>query len=143
MVIENSHNFNTMAKLCNGSDGIVIPIPLDHRSHPSNCNLSGIYILLLNNMQKYYIPINHTESLKLFTLEESNVAIETLSKTYVIDSKAYRHIFGQNKYMTAMLYLTTCLENPYPLKLPQHTNKFIQHIGKEITSTLLCQYLNI
>tara|TARA_R110000822_G_scaffold11167_1_gene41235 strand:- start:516 stop:1814 length:1299 start_codon:yes stop_codon:yes gene_type:complete len=97
MVIENSHNFNTMAKLCNGSDGIVIPIPLDHRSHPSNCNLSGIYILLLNNMQKYYIPINHTESLKLFTLEESNVAIETLSKTYVIDSKAYRHIFGQKQ----------------------------------------------
>ena len=97
MVIENSHNFNTMAKLCNGSDGIVIPIPLDHRSHPSNCNLSGIYILLLNNMQKYYIPINHTESLKLFTLEESNIAIETLSKTYVIDSKAYRHIFGQKQ----------------------------------------------
>ena len=53
MVIERSHIFDEVLSLCKDSDGIVIPIPLDHRSHPSNYNLSGIYILLLNNMQKY------------------------------------------------------------------------------------------
>lgn len=97
MVIENSHSFKQFTSNCNGSDGIVIPIPLDHRTHPSNSNLSGIYILLLNNMQKFYIPINHQEALKTFTLEESIGVIDTLKKIYVIDLKEYNHIFGTSK----------------------------------------------
>jgi hypothetical protein len=53
MVIERSHIFDEVSSLCKESDSIVIPIPLNHRAHPSNYNLSGIYILLLNNMQTY------------------------------------------------------------------------------------------
>ena len=80
MVIEHSQKFNEMVELCAESNGIVIPIPLDHRVHPSNSKLSGIYIFLLNNMQKYYIPIDHSEALKTFTIEEAMGVINTLNK---------------------------------------------------------------
>tara|TARA_R110002012_G_scaffold287286_1_gene479571 strand:- start:504 stop:1802 length:1299 start_codon:yes stop_codon:yes gene_type:complete len=97
MVIEHSQKFNEMVELCAESNGIVIPIPLDHRVHPSNSKLSGIYIFLLNNMQKYYIPIDHSEALKTFTIEEAMGVINTLDKIYVADSKEFMHIFGKTK----------------------------------------------
>ena len=96
MVIENSHIFDEALKLCKNNKGIVIPIPLDHRSHPSKYNLSGIYIFLLNNMQKYYIPICHQEALKSFTIGEVRELLSDLSETYVIDLKEYFHIFGKD-----------------------------------------------
>jgi len=94
MVIENSHIFDEVLSLCKESDCIVIPIPLNHRSHPSKYNLSGIYILLLDNMQKYYIPINHSEALKCFTLKQIMSVINSLNSIYVVDSKEFMHIFG-------------------------------------------------
>ena len=48
-------------------------------------------------MQKFYIPINHQEALKAFTLEASIGVIDTLKKIYVIDLKEYNHIFGTSK----------------------------------------------
>jgi len=97
MVIENSTKFNELVQICSASSGIVIPIPLDHRSHPSKYNLSGIYIFLLNNLQKYYIPIDHSEALKTFTLKEVMSVINTLDKIYVADSKEFMHIFKKTK----------------------------------------------
>ena len=81
-------------QICSASSGIVIPIPLDHRSHPSKYNLSGIYIFLLNNLQKYYIPIDHSEALKTFTLKEITGAIDTPHKKYVHDIKTFNHNFN-------------------------------------------------
>ena len=97
MVIERTNIFDNLLSSAKNSDCILIPIPLDHRSHPSDCNLSGVYILLLNNMQKYYIPINHSEALKTFTLDEVVSVINTLNKIYVIDVKEFMHIFGKIK----------------------------------------------
>ena len=94
MVIERSHIFDEVSSLCKESDSIVIPIPLNHRAHPSNYNLSGIYILLLNNMQKYYIPINHSEALMNFDFGKIHSLINNMGDIYVIDSKEFKHIFG-------------------------------------------------
>ena len=131
MVIERSHIFDEVLSLCKDSDGIVIPIPLDHRSHPSNYNLSGIYILLLNNMQKYYIPINHKEALINFDLSDVSKAIETMGEVYTIDSKEFMHVFGIDCYDCNALSYHLYGKPLEKLSTPAHEQVYSMHWKRE------------
>ena len=93
-VIENSHDFSDFAKNCKESDIVIIPTPCDHTVHPRLSNLTGIYVSTLNNMQKYYISIDHDESTKNFSLSEIIDAIDTDNKKYVHDIKEFSHTFN-------------------------------------------------
>tara|TARA_R110001583_G_scaffold3293_7_gene21290 strand:- start:2521 stop:3822 length:1302 start_codon:yes stop_codon:yes gene_type:complete len=86
-VIETSQDFSDFARNCKESNIIVIPIPADHTVHSEEYIITGIYISTLNNMQNYYISVNHSESIKNFTLEEIIGVIDTPNKKYVHDIK--------------------------------------------------------
>ena len=94
IIIDNTQDFDKFATDCKSSDIILIPIPSDFSRYPRLSNLTGIYVSMLNNMQKYYISINHDEAIKTFTLEEIVGVIDTPNKKYVYDIKEFNHIFN-------------------------------------------------
>ena len=94
IIIDTILQFTEFTHQCKESDIILIPIPSDHSSHPRCSNLTGIYVSMLNNVQKYYIPIKHTDAIKTFTLEEITGAIDTPHKKYVHDIKTFNHNFN-------------------------------------------------
>lgn len=94
MVIEYSHKFADLVQICKDSNAIVIPICTDHRVHPRVSNLQGIYISMLDNMQKCYIPINHTDALKNFNFDSVLDLIRSMKNIYVLDSKEFYHLFN-------------------------------------------------
>ena len=96
IIIDSTQDFDVLAQACNSSDIILIPIPSDHSSHPRLSNITGIYISTLNNMQNYYISINHAESMINFTLEEIVGIIDNNNKKYVPDIKDFNHMFNIN-----------------------------------------------
>ena len=85
IIIDSTQDFNSLAQDCKSSDIVLIPIPSDHSSHPRCSNLTGIYISTLNNMQKYYIPINHSEALMNFDFGKIHSLINNMGDIYVID----------------------------------------------------------
>jgi hypothetical protein len=94
MIIDTTQDFEQFAQDCQQSDTILIPILSDHSAHPRQSNITGIYISMLNNMQNYYISVNHKESIKNFTLEEITSVIDTPNKKYVLDIKEFNHNFN-------------------------------------------------
>ena len=93
-VIENAQMFSEFAEICKESDIILIPVPCDHTDHPRLSNLTGIYVSVLNNMQKYYISMNHAEAINNFNLSEIIETIDTNNKKYVPDIKEFNHMFN-------------------------------------------------
>ena len=86
-VIDSSNNFSELKQKCKDSDIILLFIPNDHRVHPEEQDIIGVYIQTLNNNCSYYISICHEESIKNFTIEEVLEVINLASKKYVRDIK--------------------------------------------------------
>ena len=80
-VIETSQDLSELAQKCNNSDIILIPILSDHSRHPRLSSIIGIYIFTLNNMQNYYISVNHEEAILNFDIE---AIVDIISTTKVL-----------------------------------------------------------
>jgi len=93
-IIDTTLDLEQLSNDCKHSPFILIPILSDHSVHPRQSNISGIYISMLNNMHKYYICVNHSESIKNFTLEEIIGVIDTPNTKYVHDIKEFNHNFN-------------------------------------------------
>jgi len=91
-VIETTQDFIEFAQSCKDSNLLLIPIPCDHSKHPRLTNITGIYVSTLNNMQNYYISVNHEESILNFDIKDIIVAISKAGLKYVHDIKQFNHL---------------------------------------------------
>ena len=95
-VIETSQDFSTFAEDCKDSSILLIAIPCDHSKHSRLTSIAGIYISTLNNMQNYYISIDHEEAILNFDIIDVMAVIETAKIKYVHDIKQFNHFMVLN-----------------------------------------------
>jgi len=85
-VIDTSRDFSELKQKCKDSDIILLFIPNDHRVHPEEQDIIGVYIQTLNNNCSYYISICHEESIKNFTIEEQNQILKSERSNNLLDT---------------------------------------------------------
>jgi hypothetical protein len=67
-------------------------IPTCPFTHPTENNISCIYIRSIGNGKGYMIPIDHSETINI-QLSQVEKVLESIEKIYVIDKKEFLHYF--------------------------------------------------
>ena len=122
-VIETSQDFSELTRKCNNSDIILIPILSDHSRHPRLSSIIGIYIFTLNNMQNYYISINHEEAVLNFDIVDVIDVLSNSKLKYVHDIKLFNHILSLDNVICCNSLSYFSNGNKIDVELTQAHNK--------------------
>ena len=121
--IENSSEFNAfLYEYESANEIIAIPIPIDHKKHPTETKLSFLFLLVDGNA--YVLPFNHTDGLCL-QLGDLKILNNKDKSIYTLDKKQAYHLTHLDNLIDVNLlnYWNTGLKTNFDL----YSDDIIRH----------------
>lgn len=103
-------------------------IPTCPFTHPTENNISCVYIKPIENSKGYMIPIDHSETINI-QLSQIEKVLESIEKIYVIDKKEFLHYFYHPTIQSLILIYPQFVKHQTPSHTFFYTNNTLNDIN--------------